>query len=354
MEPRPFTLRLFVPSGRPEEIRILEKICWSGIGLSVPRSHLTEFNQREEASRPGVYVLHGRNLEGVQDIIYIGEADPLGRRLSQHQKKDFWTTAYVFTVQNDHLNKAHFQYLEEQLLCRARDAKRCHLENKQTGNSITLSESDKASAETFLEELLLCCPVFGLRAFEKPNLRLTDESMKEKDSNTRVSQERSKQPSMHLSREPDSSKILCLTGKGASGKGYESPKGFTVLKGAKGRKEPVESFQEGYYRLRQELLEQGVFDDAEDAIHLRQDYEFSAPSTAASILLGRTANGLSEWKDTMGRTLQKIRETMADAVSEEESPLKESPMISTSQYSQTERQSSLDQSEDQQERHHEK
>ena len=259
MEPRPFTLRLFVPSGRPEEIRILEKIGWSGIGLSVPRSHLTEFNGREEASRPGVYVLHGRNPEDIQDTIYIGEADCLKRRLSQHLKKDFWITAYVFTVQNNHLNKAHFQYLEAQLIRRAGDARRCHLDNKKTGNSITLSESDKASADTFLEELLLCCPMFGLRAFEKPEL-----PMQQTDGNTRL------QESSNQSSEPNSSEIFYyLESREAQGKGYESPNGFTVLKGAKGRKEPVGSFPEGCSRIRDELLQRGVFTMAEDIIYMK-------------------------------------------------------------------------------------
>ena len=175
-------------------MRIIEKIGWSGIGLSVPRSNLKEFNQREEASRPGIYVLHGPNPEGAQDIVYIGEADPLGRRLDQHQAKEFWTTAYVFTVQNDHLNKAHFQYLEAQV-CSAVPVMRSAAawRNRQTGNSITLSEPDKASADTFLEELLLCCPVFGLRAFEKP-----EPPKQQKDGNTRVLQESSRQSPMLL------------------------------------------------------------------------------------------------------------------------------------------------------------
>jgi len=314
MEPRPFTLRLFVPSGRPEEIRILEKIGWSGIGLSVPRSHLLEFKNRKESSGPGIYVLHGPEPEGIQDSVYIGEADPLDRRLRQHHRdKDFWTIAYVFTVQNDHLNKAHFQYLEAQLLQYARDARRCQLKNGDSGNSITLSEPDKASAETFLEELLLCCPIFGLRAFEKP-----ERPMQQTDGNTRL------QESSNQSSEPNSSEIFYyLKSREAQGKGYESPNGFTVLKGAKGRKEPVGSFPEGCSRIRDELLQRGVFTMAEDIIYMKQDYEFSSPSAAASILLGNSSNGTSAWKDRTGKTLKQRREMMSDEVSGEESSSQE-------------------------------
>ena len=83
---RPFALRLFVPSGLPEGMRIVEKTNWSGIGYVIPRSQLKEFTQRPEAGRPGVYVLTGPDPEdGGADLAYIGEADPLGRRLEQHQ-----------------------------------------------------------------------------------------------------------------------------------------------------------------------------------------------------------------------------------------------------------------------------
>lgn len=60
---RPFALRLFVPSGLPEGMRIVEKTNWSGIGYVIPRSQLKEFTQRPEAGRPGVYVLTGPDPE---------------------------------------------------------------------------------------------------------------------------------------------------------------------------------------------------------------------------------------------------------------------------------------------------
>ncbi|WP_394371575.1 DUF4357 domain-containing protein [Candidatus Sulfidibacterium hydrothermale] len=35
-----------------------------------------------------------------------------------------------------------------------------------------------------------------------------------------------------------------------------------------------------------------------------EDYEFSSPSTAAAIVMGRNANGLTEWKLKDGTTLK--------------------------------------------------
>ena len=38
-----------------------------------------------------------------------------------------------------------------------------------------------------------------------------------------------------------------------------------------------------------------------------QDYTFSSPSTAASVVLGRSANGRVDWKDAQGRELKVLQ-----------------------------------------------
>ena len=38
-----------------------------------------------------------------------------------------------------------------------------------------------------------------------------------------------------------------------------------------------------------------------------QDYVFTSPSTAAAVVLGRSANGRIEWKDGQGRTLKELQ-----------------------------------------------
>lgn len=37
-----------------------------------------------------------------------------------------------------------------------------------------------------------------------------------------------------------------------------------------------------------------------------EDFIFTSPSTAASIVLGRNANGLTEWKQKGGKTLKEF------------------------------------------------
>lgn len=67
------------------------------------------------------------------------------------------------------------------------------------------------------------------------------------------------------------------------------------------------------FDLRQELIANGVLEREGDHFRFAQDYVFPAPSTAAAVVLGRSANGRVEWKDGQGRTLKALQEREAEA-----------------------------------------
>ncbi|EGI77621.1 DUF4357 domain-containing protein [Hylemonella gracilis] len=67
----------------------------------------------------------------------------------------------------------------------------------------------------------------------------------------------------------------------------------------------------GMYDLRQELIANGVLVQEGSGYRFTQDYPFSSPSTAAAVVLGRSANGRIEWKDAKGRTLKELQEAEA-------------------------------------------
>ena len=67
----------------------------------------------------------------------------------------------------------------------------------------------------------------------------------------------------------------------------------------------------GMYDLRQELTSNGVLVMQGTLFQFTQDYTFSAPSTAAAVVLGRSANGRVEWKAADSRTLKEIQEAEA-------------------------------------------
>lgn len=165
---RGFSVRIFVPSGDPDGLRIVEKSNWIGQGLVFPRALFAEARDRPEVKRAGVYVLWGPSESGQLPRVYVGEGDPVLQRLEDHARsKDFWTHAIVFSSKDENLNKAHMQYLEARLVQLASAAKRCELNNRNVPQIPSLSEAEAADAEGFLADLLLCLPVVGVSFFEK-------------------------------------------------------------------------------------------------------------------------------------------------------------------------------------------
>jgi hypothetical protein len=274
-----FTVRVFLPDGDPDGIKIVEKSNWTGRGIVIPRSMLIEARSREDLQNAGVYILVGPSESAALPKAYIGEGDPVLPRLDQHAKhKDFWTHAIAFTSKDANLNKAHVQRLEARLVEMASRAKRCILDNGNVPQPPSLSESDTSDVEGFLDDLLLCLPILGIGFFEHAPKR-------------------------------ESGLRLCLKAKGVEAQGFESSKGFVVQAGSQAVKDDkLTASIHGYLKdLRIDLVHQGVLIDKGDRYELAQDYTFASPSTAAGVILARNANGRTEWKADDGRTLKELQ-----------------------------------------------
>ena len=281
--PKGFSVRLFLPEGDPDGVKTVEKSNWTGKGLVIPRSLFAETRLRPELGCTGVYILVGPDENSQLPRVYVGEGDPIGPRLDQHAKnKDFWTQAIGFTSKDQNLNKAHIQFLEYKLIDMAKAAKRCVLDNANTPQPPSLSEADIAEAEGFLADVLLCLPVLGYGFFESPHAPT-----------------------------PTTLEFI-LTGKNITGKGYQATTGFVVKAGSQAVKNETKSIQAYLSDMRRSLVEQGVFIDNGHCYETIQDYTFNSPSTAAGVLLGRSANGRTEWKTVDGHTLKSIQEAEVD------------------------------------------
>jgi hypothetical protein len=275
---RPFSIRIFVPDGDPDGLRLVEKSNWTGVGVVFKRTNYKQVVGRPEFDRTGIYVLVGGSEESALPMIYVGEGDPVKDRLNQHYgKKDFWDWAVFFVTKDNSLNKAHVQRLECRLIDLALSAKQSKLDNGNCPSAPTLSEAETADVESFLLDMLSIFPLLGLGVFEK-----TD--------------------SKQIHRE-----LLFIDSKGIKASGYEDAKGFVVCKGSQLVHDEVPSIHHYMRNLRKELLEQGV--TAEEGAHyvFKQDHVFNSPSTAAGVILGRAANGRIEWKLKNGSTLKELQ-----------------------------------------------
>ena len=165
---RPFSIRVFVPDGDPDGLRIVEKSNWTGVGVVFNRTVFKTVAGRDEFGRTGVYVLVGASDKSSLPTVYVGEGDPVKDRLNQHySKKDFWDWAVFFVTKDSSLNKAHVKHLESRLLDLAKGAKQCKLDNSQSSLPPTLSEAETADVESYLVDMLSIFPLLGLSVLKR-------------------------------------------------------------------------------------------------------------------------------------------------------------------------------------------
>lgn len=173
----PFTIRLFVPDGNPENILIISRLNWTGAGIKFAKDYWLDAATRSEFSKAGVYILIGdqefdqTNGLPLPPRLYIGQAENLHNRINDHYKqKDFWEWGVIFISSDDSLNRGHLTWLEHTLIQKARQSHKSQLlslENSQNPIEPRLSESDKADMQAFLREILQILPLMNIRVFEE-------------------------------------------------------------------------------------------------------------------------------------------------------------------------------------------
>ncbi len=83
-----------------------------------------------------------------------------------------------------------------------------------------------------------------------------------------------------------------------------------VHKGSLARFEAVPNFEKhGYKTLRNQLVNNATLKKEGDSLVFTTNYDFSSASAAAAIVLGRSADGPSEWKDKNGKSIKELTES---------------------------------------------
>ena len=271
------TIKIFLIDGEPNGRMSCELSNWSGKAYKIPRIKVKDCSDRTDLISTGVYLLFGKDEEG-KDIVYIGEAESILKRLNQHlNQKDFWNETIVFISKDENLNKAHVKYLENRLHDIALKAKRYKVENSITPTQSSISESDRAEMEEFIENIKMLVNTLGHKVFDE---------------------KRDFKPKQKLET------FIIKAARGADGQGEPTSDGFVVFKGSKAASSIVNSMTPTFIKFRQKLIDEGVLIDKIEYFEFSDDYIFTSPSTAAVIVMGRNANGLSEWKLKSGKTLK--------------------------------------------------
>jgi hypothetical protein len=162
------------------------------------------------------------------------------------------------------------------------------LENSNKPSEPTLSEADRADMDVFLDNILGMLPVLGIHAFEQSALVVAKGGIP----------------------------LLTCQGRGVAASGHDTPQGFVVQSGSFAAADEVPSLKEHFANvseLRADLLKSGVLVPDANKFRFTQDYTFNSPSLASSIVLGRSSNGRTDWKDASGKTLKQLQEAQAQS-----------------------------------------
>ncbi len=275
------TIKIFLPYGDPKNVRVAELSNWSGKAIAAPRSEIEKFLARPEVGKPGIYILLGIDPSDGQDIAYVGEAEVVAKRIKQHRVRDDWNSIIAFTSKDENLTKSHIRYLEGRLIEIGSAIGRYKMTNQQASGA-HLPESDQNDMEVFLQRVMQLLPVLGAE-FTTPIVPPVNDA-----------------PSHDL---------LFFSTKGANAKGYRTPNGFVVLKGAAAVVEERNSAQtkgQWVITLRDKLKENGSLVEKSGFLEFTKDVEFGSSSTAAAVVQGGTAQGPALWKNKEGKSLKEL------------------------------------------------
>lgn len=269
---------MFLVEGTADGLVTAELSNWNGKAIRIPRTEV-DTCKRDDIQGVGVYFLFCKDDNGT-DSVYIGEAEGILKRLRQHladyksgKEQYYWNTAVCF-VGSD-LNKALIRYLESRIVDKTKQCGRYAVLTKATYSSTVLKESQVASMEEFLENVEVLLSALGFRVLVP---------VKKATTKTRV---------------------LVCDGNNAQARGFVSPAGFTVMASSKVSDHTAAHFtpaKHKYAALRASLETDGTISSGV----FTKDYEFSAPSAASSVVLGRSSSGSKEWKASDGTLLKDL------------------------------------------------
>jgi Domain of unknown function (DUF4357) len=272
------SIQIYLPTGVPRGIRVADLTTRTVQATLIPQSQLKAASDRPELDQVAVYFLFGETDEQAKSEAYIGQSEDVRTRLNRHSsEKEFWHTAIVVTSKTQAFTPAHIRWLEWYCHQRATEIGRFQLDNTQNPRQPFVTEPLRADCLDAFENIGILLTALSYPLFEERIL-------------------------------PTQQDWFTCTGPDASGTGALTDEGFLVRKGSLCRVEIAKSGVTQVESLRQRLIQSGVMQThSESQCIFAEDYVFNSPSSAACVVLARSANGWQEWKDASGRTLHAVK-----------------------------------------------
>jgi len=271
------TIQIFLPDGNPRSLKIAEITSRTVQSILIPRAKLDDAAKRQELKNVGVYFLIGSSDEDSKPMLYVGEAEDCLIRLKQQNKqKDFWNIAIAIISKTQYFTKTHIKFLESYCYDEANKAGRYKIENPTVPSMPFVSESMVADLLDNFDTIKILVATLGYPVFDQI-------------------------------KKPQKKDILYCKGKAAKAEGEYTEDGLIVFAGSTCNLQETKSAGPYVKNWREQLVTDGVLQKDGSMYKFTQDHIFSSPSTAAAVVLGRRANGWTEWKYKDGKTLDEVK-----------------------------------------------
>ena len=227
-------------------------------------------------------------------VVYIGQAgarkngEGILNRLQEHKRnpeKDYWTEAIVFTTSNNSFGPTEISYLENRFCNLALQANRYDVKNGNDPTLGNITEEKECELEEFIDYAKVIMGTLGHKLFEpitKPTEEKNDITDKQADE---IGQ-------LYLKRNIKNIGTVEATG-------MQTAEGFVVLAGSHISPSDDDTIPEVIKEKRKKTTL-----DTEGK--LTENLLFTSPSYAAMFVIGKSANGLTSWKDEKGHTLKSL------------------------------------------------
>jgi len=275
----PQTIQIFLPDGSPRSVKIAEITNRVVKAILLPRNKIEYITTRDELKNVGVYFLFGEIAEKAKPVVYIGEAEDCLDRIKQHnRKKEFWNYAVIMVSKTNAFTKSHAKYLEYISIQQAQESNRYETENISVPAKPFVTEPMEADLLDSFDTIKILLSTLGFPVFDK----ISKDTIKKRE-------------------------VLILNGRNIRAEGDLIDEGFVVFKGSQVKRETTPSCHEYLINIRQKLLESKILVESNGDYLFTQDYIFNSPSTAGGVVLGRSTNGWTKWKNKSGKSLDELK-----------------------------------------------
>lgn len=275
---KPQTIQIFLPDGSPTSIREAEITNRLVKAILFPRNKIQEVAKPDMVHYTGVYFLFGVDDDGITPKVYVGEGEDCFKRIAAHNRnKDFWTHCVVVTTKTNEYTKTDGKYLEHYCLNHADKIGRYKTDNDTGSKKPSIPESREYDLLDNFETIKILLATFGYSLFEEKR-----KAKSAKDS------------------------FFCK-GKEASAEGELTDDGFVVYKGSIANLEETKTIGPSVKKVRDYLILSRILELKNGLFMFSDDFIFNSPSNAAAVVLARSANGWTEWKNKEWKTLDEMK-----------------------------------------------